>query len=216
MTQARERKNMNPLRMPKSASSTPSRRQQQLDANRARWRKWDWSKQDRELARQKGLSRQRLTQIRQILGVPQSPDRGKHLAQIRRTTITLQWVAKNLERLKGLRAVEVRRKYGLDPHSPQFEFLKAKGILRDGWFVRGQQWNLMNFELPSGVLERIWRLPFHAATSYRSRKRLAAAKWTLRGGPKAMQRHGGLSAYHRAVQAEERKAAKYFAKRRRL
>ena len=204
------------LRVLKSATSAPSWQQQKRDANRAKWRRWNWSKQDRELARAKGLSSQRIAQIRQLLDAPQSPNCGADLARLRRTTNALQWVAKNLHRLKGLSGAEVRRKYGIDPHSPRFEFLKAKGILRDGRYYRKHLWHLMNFDLPSGILERIWKLPHNVAASYRSRKRLAASKWTLVGGPDAMRRRGGVRAYNRAVQTEERKAAKFFAKRRRV
>ena len=65
-------------------------------------------------------------------------NRGKDLDRLRRTTIALLWVAEALERLEGLGGVEVRRKYGVYPHRAGFEFLKVKGILRDGWFFLRQ------------------------------------------------------------------------------
>jgi len=176
----------------------------------AKWRNWDWSKQDVALARETGLSRERIRQIRLLIGAPKSPHH-KRMPASRRTTIALQWAADNLDRLQGLSGAEVRRKHGFNPHCPAYEFLKAKGVLRDGRLFRKHRWDLMNFELPSSVLERIWKLPFNAAASYRWQKRLGAPKWTLFGGPAARQRRGGLRACNRAVQAEERKAARHFA-----
>jgi hypothetical protein len=181
------------------------------EPNRAKWRSWDWSKQNAELAREKGLSNERVRQIRHLLGAPKSPHHNhkRTRTQTRQTLMKLQWAAKNLDRLKGLSAAELRRKYGFDRRGPVYEFLKARGVLRDGNYKH--RWDLMNWELPSLALERVWKLPFNLAACYRSRKRPAGPRWTLFGGPAALQRRGELRAYNRAVQAEERKAAKYFA-----
>jgi hypothetical protein len=186
------------------------------EPNRAKWRSWDWSKQNAELARETGLTKERIRQIRQLLGAPESPNYRKDLSRLRRNTIALQWAAKNLDRLKGLSGPEVRRKYGFKQRCPVYEFLKAKGVLRDGRLFPKHRWDLMNFELPSGVLGRIWKLPFTATAGYRWKKRLGAPKWTLFGGLAALQKRGELRAYNRAVTAEERKAAKCFAESGRL
>ena len=175
----------------------------------AKWRSWDWAKQDVELARETGLSRERIRQIRLLIRAPRSPHHKRFPARLRRTTIALQWAADNLDRLKGLSGAEVRRKHGFSRFGPVYEFLKAQRVLRDG--SRKYRWGLMNFDLPSGVLERIWKLPLYRAANYRYRNRLAAPKWPLVSGPGALQRRGELRAYSRAVKAEERKAAKYFA-----
>jgi len=183
---------------------------------RAKWRSWDWSKQDIELARETGLSRERIRQIRLLLGIPKSPHHGSRPASRRQYALALQWAAENLDRLRGLSAAEVERKYGHKRHSRVCVFLKTKGVLRDGNLLRKYRWDLMNFELPNGVLQRIWKLPSYRATTYRSRKCLPAPRWNLIGGRAALPRRGELRAYHRAVQAEERKAAKYFAESSRL
>ena len=177
----------------------------------AKWRSWDWSKQDIELASETDLSRERIRQIRQLLGVPKSPHHWNRRASRRQNELALQWAAENLDRLSGLSWAEVERKYGFKRNSPVFAFLKAKGVLRNGHLICKHRWDLMNFELPSSVLERIWKLALDMAGAYRYRKRLGAPKWILTGGLAALQRRGGLRAYNRAVQAEERKAAKYFA-----
>jgi len=128
----------------------------------------------------------------------------------------VQWAAENLERLRGLSGAELKRKYGFAQDSRVYAFLKAKGVLRDGHLIRKYRWDLMNFELPNGVLQRIWKLPLCRATHYRSEKRLPASRWTLIRGRAARPRGGELRAYHRAVQAEEQKAAQYFAESGRL
>ncbi len=176
----------------------------------AKWRSWDWAKQDVELARETGLSRERLRQIRRLLGVPRPPHHGSRPASRRQNALALQWAAENLDRLKGLSAAEVERKYGFKQHLPVYALLKAKGVLRDARLIREYRWSLMKFELPDGGLQRIWKLPLYRATRYRSEKRLPAPRWNLIGGRAALPRGGELRAYNRAVQAEERKAAKYF------
>ena len=181
--------------------------------NLTKWRSWDWSKQDIELAREKGLSRERIRQIRQLLGLPKSPRHGDRPRNRRQQELALQWATENPDRLRGLSWAEVKRNYRFNRKCHVYAFLKAKGVLRNGKLIRKHRWDLMNFDLPSSVLERIWKLPFCAAGGYRCRKRLRAPKWRLFGGPAVLQRRGQFRAYHRAVRAEKRKAAKYFAER---
>ena len=199
------------MRAIKPELSKPSCRELQRARYLAQWRAVDWTKQDVELAREMGLSRERIRQIRQLLGVPQSPHHGSYSAYRHRNALALQWAAENLDRLEGMSGEEVRRKHGFPRHFQVYEFLRAKGVLRNGNRIRKYRWSLMNFELPNGALQRIWKLPRYRATTYRSRKHLPAPKWSLAGGLGALQRRGELRAYHRAVKAEERKAARYFA-----
>jgi len=187
------------------------RRSKFREPNLAKWRSWDWTKQDAELARETGLTRERIRQIRRLLGAPKSLHHNRHPTQSRQTLIKLQWAAENLDRLKGLTVTEMEREYGIYSQSPVLRFLRAQGVLRHGCFKH--PWHLMNFELPSGVLERIWKLASRLAAKYRYQKRLTAPKWALFGGLAALQRRGQLRAFNRAVRAEERKAAKYFAER---
>jgi hypothetical protein len=215
MTKDSKGQKRKPVRALKPGSSKSSWRRQQREAYLAKWRSWDWSKQDVELAREMGLSRERIRQIRQLLGAPRSPHHGCLPATHRHNTlVALQWAIENLDRLKGLSGRELTRQYGFLPCSPVYEFLRTKGVLRNGNYKH--RWDLMNWELPSLVLERVWELPFHSAADYRFRKRPARPKWTLFGGLAALQGRGELRAYNRAVQAEERKAAKYFAESGRL
>jgi hypothetical protein len=183
-------------------------RQLQRKAFLAKWSKMDWSKRDYELAEETGLSRERIRQIRQLVGAPRSP----HHRRVRKTAAVLQWAKDNLEKLKGLSIAELGRKYGLSrwQGSALYRFLKP--FLRDG--RRKHRWDLMNFNLPNCDLERIWRLSRNMAGPYRFRKQLQRPMWCSRRGRryKHFSGRGQGQAYHRTVQAEERKAARYFAK----
>ena len=184
--------------------------QLQRKAFLAKWSKADWSKQDVELADEMGLSRERIRQIRQKVGAPKSAR--QH--QMRKSAALLQWAKDNRDKFKGLSAAELGRKHGLSPYwrsSPIYPFLKP--LLRDGRRIRKHRWDLMNFRLPNHDLERIWRLPPNMVAAYRSRNQRPPPAWRFkraRGHPQ-LSRREQLPAYRRAVKAEERHAARYFA-----
>jgi hypothetical protein len=191
-----------------TALPVPSRQQLRGKAFFAKWSSVDWSKQDAELAAETGLSRERIRQIRQLVGAPKSPHHGR----VRKSAGALRWAKDNLDNLKGLSAAELGRKYGLSPHwrvGPLYQFLKP--VLRDGRFIRKHRWDLMNFRLPNRDLERIWRLPFNAAGSYRRRNQRPTPTWAFKRGHPQFSGRGQLQAYHRAVKTEGRIAARYFA-----
>jgi hypothetical protein len=183
-------------------------RQLQREAFLAKWSKVDWSKSNAELADQAGLSRERLRQIRQRVGVPKPTHRHN---RVRKSAEALQWAKDSLDKLRGLSLVELRRKYGLScwRGSAVYQFLKP--FLRNG--SRKHRWDLMSFELPNRDLERIWRLPYNLAGPHRVRKQLQQPKWYFGPGRryKDFRGQGQLKAYRRAVKAEERNAARYFA-----
>jgi hypothetical protein len=174
----------------------------------AKWAKWDWSKSNAVLADEMGLSRERLRQIRQLVGAPKPAQRRHRMAK---SIKAMQWAKDNLDKLKGLSRVELVRKYGFSrwQGSTLYQFLKP--YLRDG--RRKHRWDLMNFKLPNCDLERIWKLPGNMAGSYRYRKRLPRPTWySRRGRGYAKPRNRGqLHAYRRTLNAEKRNAAKYFA-----
>ena len=175
----------------------------------AKWSKLDWSRSNSELADGAGLSRERLRQIRQRVGAPK-PAHRHH--RVRKSEKALQWAKANLAKLKGLSGAEVRRNYGVGlwRGTALYQFLRP--FLRDG--RRKHRWDLMDLRLPNRDLERIWRLPHNTPGAYRWRTRGARSKWRFRHG-RGYARFGGqgqFEAYRRAVKAEERKAARYFAR----
>jgi hypothetical protein len=176
----------------------------------AKWSKVDWSKQNCELADQKGLSGERIRQIRQQLGGPKPthPDRK------RKTRQAMQWAKDNLEGLKGLTPAELRRKYGLSRHwqsGPLYPFLKP--FLRDGGLNRKHPWGRMDFRLPNRDLARIWRLPPNQVSKHRLKKQRLPPMWPLKTGTGGTRFDVPVdrAAYRRAVRAEERNAARHFA-----
>jgi N-acyl-D-aspartate/D-glutamate deacylase len=167
----------------------------------------DWSKSNAALADEMGLSRERLRQIRQELGVPRPAHRRHRFAK---SAKVMQWAKDNLEKFKGLSGRELRRKFGIGlwRGTALYQFLRP--FLRDG--RRKHRWELMDFRLPNRDLERIWRLPHSVVGSHRYAKQLSRSRWYFKHGRgyTHLDRRGQLEAYRRAVKAEERKAAKYF------
>ncbi len=190
-------------------SAAPSRRELNRRAFFAKWLAVDWSKQDAELADEIGLTRERIRQIRQQIGARKSPHHGR----VRKSAKLLQWAKDNLDKLRGLSAAEVGRQYNLKLHwrgGPLYRFLKP--FLRNGSLLRKHRWDLMNFRLPNRDLERIWRLPGNMVGSYRRRKQHPPPTWPFKGKYPQFSGRGQLPAYHRAVKAEARNAARYFAR----
>jgi hypothetical protein len=185
-----------------------SARQLQRNAFLAKWSKVDWSKQNCELADEMGLSGERIRQIRQQLGAPNAT----HQNRKRNTRQALQWAKGNLDELKGLSPSELRRKYGLSikwRSGPLYLFLKP--FLRDSKSML--PWDRMNFRLPNRYVARIWRLPPNLVSRHRLNKLRWSPTWRCKTGTGGIQFNGRaqVQAYHRAVKAEKRKAARYFA-----
>ena len=183
-------------------------RQLQRKAFLAKWSKVDWSKRNIELAEEIGLSRERIRKIRQQVGAPKPTHRNRRK---RKAAQALQWAKDNLEKLKGVSIAELGRKYGLSRWQGSAVYQFFKPFLRDG--RRKHRWDLMNFRLPNRDLERIWRLPYNMAGPHRVRKQFQQPKWYFGRGRryKHFSGQGQLKAYRRAVKAEERNAARYFA-----
>ena len=76
---------------------------------------------------------------------------------------------------------------------------------------RKHRWGMMNFRLPNRDLERIWRLPSNTAGSYRRRNQRLPPRWSFKRGHPQFSGRRQLQAFHRAVSAEKRSAAGYFA-----
>ena len=185
-------------------------RQLQRKTFLAKWSKVDWSKQDCELAAEMGLSGERIRQIRQQLGAPKPT----HPHRRRTTRQALEWAKDNLDKLEGLSWAELQRKHGLTNYwrrSPLHSFLRP--FLRNGSHATKHPWDSMSFSLPNGDLARIWRLQYSQVASHRSDNQRGRSRWRLKLESVCLRfrGRGQLQAYHQAVEAEERNAARYFA-----
>ena len=192
------------------SAKAPSQRQLAHKASLAKWAKWDWTKRDFELADEMHLSRERIRQIRKVVGAPKP----KGPCSARHTVAALRWATENLDRLEGLSRAEASRKYGLNLQwSGSLLLAFVKPLLRDGNQFPKHRWDLMNFQLPSRALERIWKLPYNLAAYQRWRKGLPRPKWRYRPQLERSRFKGRrqCQAYRRAIRAEERKAARWFA-----
>jgi len=189
----------------RSISTPPSPRRLRRQRFLAKWRAWDWTKQNVELAAETGLSTERIRQIRRILGAPPSP---YHLQRpaVRRL---LAWAKDNLDKLRGMTWREIQQMHGLDVArgGRLYDFLRQHKVCRFGNLRH--PWDQMNFELPSSVLQRVWKLPRNMVASYRLRKGLAPARWPLKGRLAYLRKRGPLRGFLRAVKAEEKKAQRY-------
>jgi hypothetical protein len=186
-----------------------SRRELQRQAFFAKWNKIDWTKQDIQLAAEIKLSRERIRQIRLRLGAPKSP----HHREIRKSTLALQWAIDNQDKLLGLSQAEITRKYGLrmdDRSGALYQFIKP--LLRNGNLFRKHRWDLMNFDLPNHDLERVWNVPRNMLGSYRRRNRRPPPRWPFHGSYPQFTGQREFQAYRRALKAEERYAARHFAR----
>jgi len=183
-------------------SMPPSFRQLQRATNIAKWRAMDWSKQDGDLAVEMRLSKERIRQIRMLVGAPKSINHRK----VRKHVREFQWCKENLNKLKWLSVPEVRQKYGLRIAQSTSLYLFLRRHLRGSKYP----WHLVNFDLPSAVLDRIWRLPHNLAASNRSRNKRQNPRWAFMGRQPKLKSRAQHQAYQRAVKAEERKAAVYY------
>lgn len=101
----------------------------------------------------------------------------------------------------GLTVMEIQAKYGTSTRTiaKVRRLTGAKSSLRDKY-----PFDIMNWELPSVDLERIWKLPRNRAGFERWRKNYPKPTWRCNGGhwPKSPE-------YRKAVTAEESKAAQW-------
>ena len=170
----------------------------------------DWSKQDCELAGELGVNAETIRQAPQQIAAPKpTPPKRR-----RKTIQALQWGKDNLDKLKGLSAAELQRKYGLKGswrNTPLYSFLKP--FLRNTRKATKYPWDRMDFHLPVGDLARIWRVPYIQAVSHRSAKRRSRPRQCRTRGNAGIPVRGRLKvpACLRTVKAEEKKAARYFA-----
>jgi len=90
--------------------------------NLEKWKKWDWEKQDIALAREHGLSRERIRQIRKIVGAPQSPTFHQWTdplhKRIAEKVSNYDWMTKN--------NIEIIKKYNLDCSSGYLSSLRKQ------------------------------------------------------------------------------------------
>ncbi len=71
----------------------PSQRELAHKASLAKWAKWDWTKRDFELADETGRSRERIRQVRKMVGAPKP----KGPCSARHTVAALRWATETIQ-----------------------------------------------------------------------------------------------------------------------
>lgn len=169
------------------------------------WMTVDWSKQDRVIAKTMGVSREWARQMRNRLGAPRATNHGAQ----RKTLEGLAQIKAKLGDLKGLtkRGAEKVLGFRIDKRTQVFKFLEKNNVLALGISMIKHPWHLMNFDLPSRVLEKILGLPCSMAAAHRYHEHLPKPKWGWRG---SLKRPAQDTQYRKAVQAEKRKAKRFY------
>jgi len=167
------------------------------------WAQVDWTEKDRAIADSIGVSRAAVWAMRKKLGAPPAPNPRRP----RSTELKLARIKAEAKVFKYLTVSETDEVlgHGCDRASPVFRAVKE--IARPS---RKHPWEEMNFDLPSRVLEPIWRLSYNMAAAYRLRKRLPPPKWDLRLVRQKAFRQSKESRQFRAVLATEHRNAKRF------
>lgn len=169
------------------------------------WRALDWTKQDAALAREIGVSRERVRQVRLELGKPKAK---RHRARL--STPVRDAILAKLKSADGLTMREVAAATGSTlPYVYQvgrmigYQFRNDRGTM---------PWHLMNWDLPNTTLQQVWGLApppsqrdGFAPAQARHRLGYPKAKWDMR----YRQRVESDPAYQAAVREERRTAAEW-------
>lgn len=160
-------------------------------AARVDWRRIDWRKTNIQIARELGVSRERVRQVRRTAGIApvQTPAQRFY-----------HFVITHREQLRGC---TVRGAIELSGHKVCYEV--ARQVLRKAGitpFQRKEEPVPLDWRLPNRDLARIYGRSEQQIANLRFRTGAGPARWDLRGG-RALKDAG----YRTALETEKRKAA---------
>ena len=139
-----------------SVVSTPSHREI--------WLTWDWTKQDVQLAKEKNLSRQRINQIRELLGKPKAALHNQCLARKVNRQKAAEFLEANENKIEHLSITEIATALNI-PYSAVYKEITVRGL--NTRKTRTSPFHLFNWGLPNDVLGKTWGLK----TSYVANRR---------------------------------------------
>jgi len=132
------------------------------------WEKVDWCKRDAAIARDLGVSRERVRQVRASRGIGPSAHR-KLVHQFSR------WVIANRDRLHGLPVYEVLKTFGCDlSQQVARRLLRAHGVKPHD---PASRWRGIEWRLPNRDLARIWDTSAKYIANIRARLHVGPAEW---------------------------------------
>ncbi len=163
-----------------------------------RWHTVDWEQTDAAIGQQMGVTRQRVNQIRQILGKKRTPPPLP-------SEIAGKWLQRNRKRAPQMTSVEAAEAAGVTLHAMRNAASKMRIRFRRD--RKPAAWRNMpiNWSLPAGDIQEIWRLPDNTAANMRSRGEVPQQKWHK-------AHDAGNRAYQTALRREHEKAKQYWRK----
>lgn len=168
------------------------------------YRRLNWDKQDAHLAREVGVSRERIRQMRRELDMPNALNHKHHPVRMGETAYS--YLLRPHLRMSGkATAKELLALIDKEPtrlnKSKLHEACRYIGfeVKREPcWFEKCD----INWDLSSRDIDRIWKLSTNTAANTRCRYKMAAPLWDSR-----FSGHDNDHAYLAAVENEEAKAA---------
>jgi hypothetical protein len=140
-------------------------------AARVNWAEADWGKTNVEIARELGVSRERVRQVRERSGAQPQRSASQHFAQ---------FVSAHREKVQGMTVAEAIRASGI-----KVCYEVGRDILRDagvGPFRRKRTRGEFDWRLPNRDLAEIHHMSVQQVANLRFRINAGPAKWDVRGG----------------------------------
>ncbi|HWE93349.1 MAG TPA: hypothetical protein VG269_05185 [Tepidisphaeraceae bacterium] len=132
------------------------------------WKRVNWQQRDAEIARDLGVSRERVRQVRADRGIGPSAHRALVLK-------FGKWAAANRERLHGLPVTVVLKTHGTDlSQQVARRILRAQSILPHDPAAR---WRDVDWRLPNRDIARIWGTSAKYVANIRARLQTGSANW---------------------------------------
>ncbi len=156
------------------------------------WTKAQWTRRDADIARDLGVSRERVRQVRKKLGI------GAPVTPVQQFAA---FVADNSERVATMTVKEAVLA-AAEPLGLQ----AARRILREAGIKSHRRKMIppLNWQIPNRDLSAIWEIDSHIIATLRRRLGVGPAKWNLRGGAKIHSR-----AYTKLLDQEKLNARRF-------
>lgn len=179
-----------------------TKREQSFYAKRLEWKGWDWNLPDSTLAPQVGLSRERIRQIRKLLGYGAS-----WLKHKKRITIIARQDAADLPFPKPeMKVMEFARQHNLCRQAAESILVAAGVPIKHGSAI--YPWKQINLDLPNDCLQEVWGIRQYNQISAMRRKLLGRIARFDRRRWKGVEIQGELD---RLMVVEKQKAQDYYA-----
>lgn len=153
----------------------------------------DWSRQDADLGRELGVTRERMRQYRKRLGHPPAIHPSKH-------KLLVEQLKADWDIVYHMRYCDIAEKYGRSKETIAYA-VKRAGLSKPQ-FVRSYPWHLFNMSLPNTVLSEIWGVAMQNVASRRFNYQLPFPTWRKTTNPKPPE-------FLAAIEAEKLKAAQW-------